>query len=84
MANCASPCSAYLSSSASSICTGIGAELLEEVLPVALQPLGALAARAQRCVVGDVTEQVERVGVRLSGDSRQFGEVDAALSQRAR
>ena len=48
----------------------LGAVAVEEVLCSLLrQPLGALAAGAQRRVEGEVAEQVERVGVRLLGGS---------------
>ena len=79
--NWAVPCSAYFSSSSSRICAGLGPVLLEEVLLLLAQPLGPLAAGAQRGVEGEVAEQVERVGVGLVGGLGQLVEVDAALRQ---
>ena len=58
-------------------CTGFGTKAVEKVLPLALQPLGPLATGTQRGVEGEVTEQVEGVRLRLTGDLGQLFEIHA-------
>jgi len=61
--------------------TRFGAEAFEEILARGFHALCALAARAQRCVEGEVAEQVERVGLLLVQARGQLGEVDAVCVQ---
>ena len=59
-----------------------GAVVLEEVLSFLLQALRPLAARAQWCIKGKMTKQIEWIGFRLLGLFSQFVEADAALGKR--
>ena len=58
---------------------GLGSIPGEEVLVRLSQTLRSLAAGAKRGVEGQVTEEVERVGLGLLGGLGEFREVDAAL-----
>src|SRR6266540_1915282 len=61
--------------------SGFGGVLVEEVLTVLLKPFRPLSPGAERGIVGQVTEQVEGVGVGLAGSNGQFVEADPALLQ---
>ena len=60
---------------------GLGRVAVEEVCLVPSHPLGTLAPRSQWSVERQVAEQVERIGVGLSGGLGQLVKVDAAFLQ---
>ena len=71
------PCSAYLSSSSLRIWRASGPYSSKK----SLRPVRTLAASAERGVEGDVAEQVERIGFRVSSGFGQMFEVDAATGE---
>src|SRR6266481_5025340 len=58
--------------------SGFGSEAVEEILSGLAKTLRAFAARTQRSVEREVTEQIEGIGVGLLGGFGQLVEVDPA------
>jgi len=60
---------------------GLGAEMVEKVLALPLEPVGPFPPGPLRRIEREVAEQVERIRVRLPGGQREFLKLDTSFAE---
>ena len=53
------------------------AVLIKEIFLIPSQAISTFAPAAQRCIVGDIAEQIQRIGIRLAGSRCQLFKRDS-------